>query len=240
MMKQHRLSITLLFFLFSEVTSSQFPAPNLRQRIARPVESSTKKKKNNERRKNLLKKIADLTDVGLGPFGMEWRFVKFGGDGPPIPSVTTGKKVGILDGFLGQDSPPTNVTVPDDMYNTMLKVVLQTARATSKADGATNAELQYHNASELLGQSYKDMFGVAYSGTLWDYLDVYTELNINWIPHVLIWRESDAKKGTPSYLDWLEEQGVEPKSEEACVCSLPPANCRTGGIQVSAKCCYFQ
>ena len=91
-------------------------------------------------------------------------------------------------------------------------------------------------------ESYKDLLGVSYSGTLWDYLDVYTELDMDWVPHFLIWRESEAKKGTRSYMDWLKEQGLEPKKRrglentgESCACPVPPVNCRTGGKQVSCQ-----
>jgi hypothetical protein len=143
----------------------------------------------------LQEEIANLTTHKKGPYGENWTYVRVAGLDVVVPVMSS--HGAILWNYLGQTNPPVKVTVTPEEYCDWLNVTVLAARRLSTYSGFSMAKAGYERYSKALSESYQNITGIPYNGTLWDYLMAYKDLDLNWIPHASIVLDTVSDPSTP-------------------------------------------
>lgn len=195
--------------------------------------------------KALFQQIEYLTTAKEGLFNETWRYAPVATLGMDVPMIHTNGA--ILWNYFGQTNNPIELKLTDKEYAFYLDVVLLAVQQLSSEAGVQEAQDLYDNYGKALSETYVDVVGVEYPGTLWDYLEGYSGPDLSWIPHLAMLPERLANPGSPTLQDFrnafplpedrvLDVTTLTDKAE-ICKCPLPPSGCRVDGSEFNILDC---
>jgi hypothetical protein len=141
-----------------------------------------------------------LTTERDGLFNQTYMFAPVSTLGVDVPMISA--EGAILWNYFGQTDPPIQVKLTPKEYSFYLNVTLLAVQQLSTEAGTQAANDTYKDYSKTLNESYVNSVGVAYPGTIWDYLDGYNGPNVNWIPHLALLPDYLADPDSPTLQDF--------------------------------------